>query len=107
MTQAELIEAIARELERAFQGLTNNFHPYETVLSKEASEHLARSILPVIRAALEPTGRMIKAGTTAAEKVEEWTQDSFTTYRVDCAEDMAIPVFNAMLRASALGEGVE
>lgn len=57
---------------------------------------------PKARAALEamldPDKGMINAGINAAEEVEDWTQDSYTSYRVDSASDMPRPVFIAMIR---------
>lgn len=40
----------------------------------------------------------------AAEEVEDWTQDSYGSYRVDEASDMPLPVWRAMIDA-ALAEG--
>lgn len=62
-----------------------------------SNEALARAAIEAMR---EPTREMLGKGITAAEDVEDWTRDSYTSYRVDTASDMALPVWQAMIDAA-------
>ncbi len=80
-------------IERAAKALADN----HILVSDGHYKMAARTVLQAIR---EPGKKAIDAGITAAEEVEDWTQDSFERYRVDSASDMPRPVWQAMIDAA-------
>lgn len=62
---------------------------------------LATARIEGVRAGIEaalaaPSKAMIGAGIDAAQEVEDWSRDSYGTYRIDDASDMPFPVWTAM-----------
>ena len=99
----ELIEVVARAIIREEHG-ADHIHDKDSIAEHDLGA--AKAALQAIQSSgtfmvvpVEPTKQMIEAGISAAEEVEDWTQDSFETYRVDGASDMPKPVYKAMLAA--------
>lgn len=69
-------------------------------LDEAFQENIKDHVRAVLQAVREPSKTMLDKGIDAAEEVEDWTSDSFQTYRVDSASDMPLPVWRAMIDAA-------
>lgn len=94
-------QAIADELARQ-EGNEESFILHDGKLSYLDQEEV--DMLAVARAAIEamrePTKQMIDAGIDAADTVEDYTQDTDGSYRVDSPSDMPFPIYRAMIDAA-------
>ena len=60
-------------------------------------EAQARAVLITIRA---PSKTMLVIGIEAAEEQIDTTTDTYETYRIDCASDYPMPIWQAMIDAA-------